>query len=622
VIWLKAEHRIEQGKWPDASTWKNDAVSPAALQIPAPNGMINFNPALVFDGHDDRLTIPYNLESLAGFTVFAVFHCSDTTERGVWGIENAARRSILLTTRRAAGPDSVSELSGKSERIAVVNAMIQSWDGTSLSPATAWLTLGNAGPDKSFKPFQGSFAEFIVFDRALTFLERTQYETYLAIKYGTSLFNTNYVSAAEKVLWNANENSHYSNNIFGIGRDDLFKLYQKQSGAAYDSGLMVISAGPWMPDNHTNVSPIADGDFILLGDNGLPLVLQAGTGADSVLSFMQRKWLAKVTGSTVYKLPTELLIDVTKLRGDPMEYQLVIDRSALGNFSAGNLEFISPDRVKDGKLVFTKVSWDNDRSGSDVFGFARARDLFAVVRKLHQPDCTTPASGRVRIDIVSGTGPYALHLNNTSTGSSRQWTLDERSSDQHNLEAGNYTLLLTDASDETITSSFTLAVPGGLQFDLGDDMTLSPASEIILDVSSQIPDTTEVSYRWTNNYGFSSTDKRITVVESGIYNVNVTRSSDNCMFSDLIVISGSESQRITVYPSLLRSHQQYNVNVSLPEPGPVLIKVFDPRGTLSHQMEGINNAEYQFTGAAKDSGIYLVTIQTREGLETRKLIVH
>lgn len=624
VVWLKADHKIEDARWPDASISKNDAIAFGTSAMPAADGFINFNPTMRFDGVDDYLKIPFNLESLSGFTVFAVFHCNDTTERGVWGIENAATRNILLTTRRAAGPgpDSISELSGKAERIAVINSVIQSWDGVSTTPSSSYIALGSAGSARGFKPFQGSFAEFMLFDHALTFLQRTQYETYLAIKYGTSLTAGNYVSSKEKVLWNTEKNHRYRRNIFGIGRDDHYNLYQKQSGSAYDSGLMVISTGPLERFNHENLSLIDDGNFILFGDNGLPLTLKRGTGADSVLAFTQRKWLASITGNTDKMVATELRIDISKFHGDPMAYQLVIDRSGQGNFAIDNLEFVSPVKVENGKLVFENLQWDTDHSGKDIFGFARVKDFFVVVRKLNYPDCANPASGQVRIDIVRGTAPYTLELSNAATGSSRKWKQEERSTDQKDLEAGNYALRMTDAEHEAITTNFSLAIPGGLLIDLGDDRKLSPEAEVVLDISSLIPDTVEVSYRWTNNSGFSSNEEKITVSESGIYRVHVTREKDKCIFSDEVVISGTESQRITVFPNVLRSHEQYNVNVSLPEPGPVLIKVFDSRGTLTQRMEGSNSPEYQFTGAVKDSGLYLVMIQTPGGLETKKVIVH
>lgn len=225
------------------------------------------------------------------------------------------------------------------------------------------MALGSAGKTKSYKPFKGSLAELIVFNRSLTFLERVQFETYLAIKYGTGLRGGNFVSSGEKVLWRVEENKIYGRNIAGIGRDDFFNLYQKQSGSAYDSGFMKMSAGLLANSNVENNATIADQDFVLWGDNGQSLSLQPGTGVDSVLSITNRKWLAHVTGNSANQLATEVYVDISKLPQHPDGYWLVIDRSGQGNFSVDNFEYIVMDRISNGKAIY-KVTWDSDLSGA------------------------------------------------------------------------------------------------------------------------------------------------------------------------------------------------------------------------------------------------------------------
>ncbi len=225
----------------------------------------------MFDGVDDYLTIPYSLEGLAELSIFAVFQSSDTTERGIWGTEQSLSRNILLTTRRAIGPDTVADTYGKNEKITILNSVLQNWDKTGTSSANAFMALGSAGKAKTYKQFKGSLAELLVFNRTLTFLERLQYETYLAIKYGTGLKGGNFVSSGEKVLWHVEQNSGYGTNIAGIGRDDFFKLHQKQSGSAYDSALLIVSAGILTASNVENTATINNQDFVLWGDNGLPL---------------------------------------------------------------------------------------------------------------------------------------------------------------------------------------------------------------------------------------------------------------------------------------------------------------------------------------------------------------
>ncbi len=82
----------------------------------------------------------------------------------------------------------------------------------------------------------------------------------------------NYVDSQKKVLWDSEKNKAYHHRITAIGRDNSFELVQKQSQSAHDSlGFLLLSAGKIAPTNAANTTPIAHGDFILIGDNNLSL---------------------------------------------------------------------------------------------------------------------------------------------------------------------------------------------------------------------------------------------------------------------------------------------------------------------------------------------------------------
>jgi hypothetical protein len=622
-VWLSADRSQLSGtKWSDLSLFKNDATGTSAVSTPSTYSSINFNKALVFDGIDDYFKIPHSLEGLAELSVLAVFQSADTTERGVWGTEQALSRNILLTTRRAIGPDTIADRYGKNEKVTVLTSVMQNWDKVGTSSANAFMSLGSAGVTKKYKAFQGSLAELIVFDRGLTFVERVQYESYLAIKYGTGIIAGNFVSSGEKLLWHGERNAGYGKHIAGLGRDDFFKLYQKQSGSAYDSGLLLMSVGALAANNPANPGAINNQDFILWGDNGLPLSTKPGVGADSILSFVQRKWLVTATGTTASKLATELYVDINKLPKEPLGYWLVIDRSGQGNFSVDNLEYILPDRIANGKVVYKNVMWDKDGSGKDNFGFARTRNLLALVRKLNNPSCTDETAGKVRIEVIAGKAPYTYKLVQKDGTITREWKQSTTTSEQKDLVKGEYTLTFTDDTRESLSRKFTMVMPDALQIDLGPDQKLSPTQPIVLDVSKQIPDSIQVSYRWENSFGFSSTDKKITAAESGVYRVFVTKAKDGCVFTDEVTITGADEQRVAVYPTVLNKEDPYNVGVSLAKAGSVAVKVFNARGILVSDMEGRGRSEYQFITTLKDSGLYVVVVQTPQGMESHKIIVY
>jgi hypothetical protein len=623
-VWLCGDRSQLSGTtWSDITHFKNNATGASLISTPSSHALINFNKSLVFDGIDDYFQIPLSLEGLADFSILAVFQSADTTERGIWGTEQSLSRKALLTTRRAIGPDTVADEYGRNEKITLLNSVLQNWDNTNtVSSTNAYMALGSAGKSLTFKPFKGALAELIIFNRALNFIERIQYETYLAIKYGTGLRGSgNFLSSNEEVLWHIGQNNGYGRNIAGIGRDNYFELYQKQSSSAYDSSLLIMSAAALAQSNALNTATIPDQNFILWGDNGLPLSTKPGEGIDSVLMYVQRKWMVTATGTTARNIKTEVYIDINRFPAEPLGYWLVIDRSGTGNFSADNLEYVSPEKIVNGKVLF-KVQWDKDGSGKDNFGFARKRELFAVVRTLRNPSCTDEAAGKVKIEVIAGKPSFDYMLTHANGKISRSWRQAGTTVEQEDLIKGDYTLTLADGASERLTRHFGLSMPDALNIDLGPDQPFSSTNAIVLDVSDQIPDTVHVSYRWENSFGFSSITEKVTVTEPAVYRVYVTKEKDGCVFTDDVAVTGAEAQRTAVYPVPVQSEAPYSISVSLPEAGSVRVTVLDSKGISASQMTGSNTSEYQFITSLKNPGLYLVVIETPKGVRSHKFIVN
>lgn len=621
-VWFRADKgELTQTQWTDFTGYKRHATA-LPNQAPLKNALFNYNPAVTFDGQDDYLSIPYSVEGLAEITMLGVFYSADTTERGVWGAENPLSRNIMLTTRRSAGPDSVVDNYGKNEKLAVLSSILQSWTKTTEKNPAAFLALGSAGKQRSYKPFKGSLAELLVFNTRLDFLARVQYETYLGIKYGIPLSSGNYVSSQQQVLWNAEANKTFGNRMAGIGRDDAFQLYQRQSFSTIDKdSLIVISAGALAKTNAENSANINNGDFLIWGDNAQALTFApTSEKPGDALSLSNRKWLMDASGATVSKIETQLLVDISQFPYDSLGYWLVIDRSGSSDFSVDNLEYVFAEKVTGGKALY-KVKWDADGSGQDHFAFAKARSFFTVVRTLQDPSCTDETAGKVSIEVVSGKMPLYNRLKHVDGKISREWQQSSKTADQNDLVDGDYTLTAKSADGEVLVREFSLRMPDALHIDLGPDQQLSN-NDIVLDVSSQIPDSIEVSYRWENSFGFSSTDQKVIANETGIYHVYVTKAKDGCVFTDDIAITGADAQRVAVFPSVVKSNDPYNISVSLRETGSVGVKIFNSRGVMMQDMSGSSNSEYQFKTSMNDTGLYLVVIQTPTGMETRKVVVY
>lgn len=151
----------------------------------------------------------------------------------------------------------------------------------------------------------GQQNEMIIFANRLNDTEINRVESYLAIKYGQTLSkdqNRNYLSSDATVVWDGTDSNYY-NNVFGIGYDFPSALHQKQSKSINSSQRLIIGAGNSLFNtNAENTNDLADGQFLMVGDNGLkqslknPLVYNAGTNGETNFRF-ESIWKAKNTNS-------------------------------------------------------------------------------------------------------------------------------------------------------------------------------------------------------------------------------------------------------------------------------------------------------------------------------------
>ena len=129
----------------------------------------------------------------------------------------------------------------------------------------------------------GRIGEIITFSSRVTDIQRSNVQSYLAIKYGITLgingTSMNYTNSDGNIIWNANTgvsaNDVFNFDIAGIGRDDLSKLNQKQSKSVNTTnditiGLMNIHATNTENDNTFDT----DKKFLVWGNNHGTLAAQ------------------------------------------------------------------------------------------------------------------------------------------------------------------------------------------------------------------------------------------------------------------------------------------------------------------------------------------------------------
>lgn len=154
--------------------------------------------------------------------------------------------------------------------------------------------------------FKGFTPELLVFDRQLSALECSKFETYLAIKYGLTL-DKSYISANGSVVWNYATDTTYNNRITGYGREDAMGLNQKMATTSYEETPYfseLLQNDSYDSSNSYNLSSrnrllvmgcqpgniLDNGKYVIFGDNKDSIKTTNGLIAGFTAA-MSRKWL-------------------------------------------------------------------------------------------------------------------------------------------------------------------------------------------------------------------------------------------------------------------------------------------------------------------------------------------
>jgi uncharacterized repeat protein (TIGR01451 family) len=130
-------------------------------------------------------------------------------------------------------------------------------------------TEGSNFPDGGER-YNGRIPEVVVYNLNLTGTnEAIRINTYLGVKYGVTLSH-NYLSSSSTTVWDRTANSSYNNNIFGVARDNISTLHQKQSKSVNVNQKLIVGAGTGLFNtNPANSNTLNDNQFLMVGDNGL-----------------------------------------------------------------------------------------------------------------------------------------------------------------------------------------------------------------------------------------------------------------------------------------------------------------------------------------------------------------
>jgi hypothetical protein len=215
------------------------------------------------------------------------------------------------------------------------------------------------------KKNENQLLELIYIPKLINDKERESIESYLSLKYGISLMKErNYTNSNKDTLWNAKDNDEYNNRITGIGRDDFYKLNQKQSKNSSNDGL-TIGINKIKETNFSNSAELLDKTFILWGDNNGECWFEKNT--ESKLKKIGRVWKMKTFSSKNEVYKTQIIIDKERMPLEKINKEkekdyiwLAIDSLNHSDFNYKNAKYVKASINNDDKIIFDDVTWHSN----------------------------------------------------------------------------------------------------------------------------------------------------------------------------------------------------------------------------------------------------------------------
>ncbi len=330
LTWYKADIGVtgssNASAWADQSGNGNDIAQSTSTYQPATGGMINFNPALTFDGSNDRLEFGGSrfIANDAAGTMFGA--ASNSTTGGYQNLAvlgsnhphmgvgpNGGDWSALLynagfnwhpTDMNANQPYVFDYFwnggnalnAGGGTRLDGLEETSASMHSLSIGGSTFKWTVGSY---PGAEPWNGMIGEIILYDRNLSSTEKDKVDSYLGIKYGTTLSH-NYLAGDGGTVYDV---STYGNNVTGIARDDCQDLSQKQSKSVNSASIITIGIDTTITTDNASHSGAFDNtdEFVVFGDNGATGWTSASFSGpchipESLNNLSDQKWKLQETG--------------------------------------------------------------------------------------------------------------------------------------------------------------------------------------------------------------------------------------------------------------------------------------------------------------------------------------
>lgn len=339
----------------------NDSVNVYADDVLFGVNFINHNLSLSIDEEHEGFSLFVENANVEKLTIIVVYQSNDNVnESMVWGVNFDDNRKQMLTTTNYFASVKSFKYKDDIDKNPVINSAVFSlpkYHNDTLLRVDFF--------NNDTLPFVGYVSEILIFDQSILAIDLQKYQTYLAIKYGVSLIDKDYINSIGDSIWYVD--SEFNKNIAGISFDTTFSLYQNVSHSSIDD-IISISLENDIESNLMNYNFSS----ILWADNGFEI--DATEIIEDIwnmpIEVLKRRWKLFVSGTWSNSDSFSLKFDGNDIGVQPHdECNLIIARRQ-EDFYDKIFEIIYPDSIgEDGFVYFSGIQWDTDGSGEDFFTF-------------------------------------------------------------------------------------------------------------------------------------------------------------------------------------------------------------------------------------------------------------
>ncbi|MCB0635412.1 MAG: T9SS type A sorting domain-containing protein, partial [Lewinella sp.] len=472
----------------------------------------------------------------------------------------------------------------------------------------------------------GALPEMIAYDRFLAPEERQRVESYLAMKYGLTLRGLpdapDYLNAAGQVVWAASEEPDFHHRVISLGRDDASGWQQTIATSAEMPELLTLATGPVAGNNLHHPATLPDQTFLILGDNDEPLDWQP-LPVTTDQQRLARQWRVQATGETE-ALTTSVRFEVGRWQGQLAPGQtwwLAIDRSGTGDFSLDQTDYLPLPSSPNGRFItFPEVRWDTDGSGADQFTLV-AGPTWLVHAELDLPTCAVTNPGSLRLQCQGGATPYFYTLQQRG-GATLTGSLTEGASALlEGLSAGNYQLLLTDATGQQRAYQLELSAQDAPEAKIEATYELPATGEPLTLSPPLLTTDPEVQWAWEGPAGFQAGGPTVSLREAGAYTLRLNRDGCQRTYSFRVEAAAMPVLRVRLYPNPAAVGAPVQWQAFLPETGELEVNLFNARGQLLDRQTYWGDQYYAHDLQLREAGIYQLRFRSGDQILTQKLVI-